>query len=373
MKSILISPRKYIQGRNVLAEAGKYIGLVGKKPLVLWDPRVKAAVGATVLQSLQEAKLEVVEVEFRGETTKAEAARVLAIARERGADVSVGIGGGKTLDTAKAVAVEGKLGMVTCPTIASNDSPTSAATVWYSEKGDFMGFDCWPFNPDIVMVDTQVIANAPVRALVAGMGDALSTWVETQAAMRTRKVLNLGGGTPTLAAVALARLCYDTLMECGVEARRAAELHVVTPALEKVIETNVLHSGLGFESGGLATAHMIGNLLTGYPECRALGMMHGEKVAFGVASQLCLDPDVRTEDLYTIVDWCIAVGLPVTLGDLGLAGAARERFQLIGDACAGPGSLCASHAFEVTSEGVVDAMLAADALGRERKKKLGAP
>ncbi len=370
MKSILIAPRKYIQGRNVLAEAGKYIGMVGHKPLVLWDPRVKAAVGATVLNSLKEAKLEVVDVEFKGETTKAEAARVLGIAREKGADVSVGIGGGKTLDTAKAVAVEGKIGMITCPTIASNDSPTSAATVWYSEKGDFMGFDCWPFNPDIVMVDTQVIANAPVRALVAGMGDALSTWVETQAAMRTRKVINLGGGTPTLAAIAIARLCYDTLMEFGIEAKRAVELHVVTPAVERIVESNVLLSGLGFESGGLATAHMIGNLLTGYPECK--GFLHGEKVAFGVASQLCLDPDVRADDLYQIIDWCIAVGLPVTLADVNLAGVSRDRLKAIGDVCAGPGSLCASHAFEVTSEGVVDAMSAADALGQERKKRLGA-
>ena len=46
--------------------------------------------------------------------------------------------------------------MVTCPTIASNDSPTSAASVWYDENHNFVGFDCWPFNPDIVLVDTQV-------------------------------------------------------------------------------------------------------------------------------------------------------------------------------------------------------------------------
>jgi glycerol dehydrogenase len=137
--------------------------------------------------------------------------------------------------------------------------------------------------------------------------------------------------------------------------------------VERIVEANVLLSGLGFESGGLATAHMIGNLLTGFPECK--GLMHGEKVAFGVISQLCLDEDVPTEEAYRIVDWCIAVGLPVAFADLGLEGVSRQRLKVIGDICAGPGSLCASHCFEVTSEGVVDAMIAADALGRERKER----
>jgi len=365
MKSILIAPRRYVQGRNVLSEIGTYVAVLGKKPLVLWDARVRGIVGETVLASLEQAGLDAMDVHFEGETTKAEAARVAQIARESGADVSVGVGGGKTLDTAKAVAVETGIKMVTCPTIASNDSPTSAATVWYDEDGNFLGFDCWPFNPDLVMVDTQVIAEAPVRALVAGMGDALSTWVETEAAIKTR-ALNLAGGVPTQAAIAIARLCFDILMEYGLEAKRAVEHKVVTPAVERIVEANVLLSGLGFESGGLATAHMIGNLLTGFPECK--GLMHGEKVAFGVASQLCLDPDVPVAEAHGIVDFAIAVGLPVTFAELNLDGVTRERLKLIGDACAGEGSLCANHGFEVTSESIVDAMVAADALGRERKK-----
>ena len=364
MKSILIAPRRYVQGAGVLSELGTYVAMLGTTPVVLWDERVKALVADTVLASLEGAGLDAVPVDFQGETTKAEAARVAQIIRDNGADVSIGVGGGKTLDTAKAAAVETGVKIVTCPTIASNDSPTSAATVWYDENHLFLGFDCWPFNPDLVMVDTRVIANAPVRALVAGMGDALSTWVETDAAMKTH-ALNLAGGVPTGAAIAIARLCFVTLMEHGVEAKRAVELNVVTPAVERIVEANVLLSGLGFESGGLATAHMIGNLLTGVPECNAF--YHGEKVAFGVVSQLCLDPDVSTADTYRIVDWCIAVGLPVTFADLDLEGVSRDRLVPIADVCAGEGSLCANHAFEVTSESVVDAMIAADALGRARK------
>ena len=367
MKTVLIAPRKYVQGRGMLGELGSYLKLLGQKPLILWDPQVKGLVGATVRMSLQGAGMEMVDVEFRGEATAAERARVTRIAQDTRADISVGIGGGKVLDVAKAVAVDAKIKTVTCPTIASNDSPTSAASVWYDEDHNFIAFDCWPFNPDIVLVDTQVIANGPVRAFVAGMGDALSTWVEAEAAFKSR-AQNIAGGRPTMAALALARLCFDTLLEHGFDAKRDVEHKVVTPAVEKVVEANVLLSGLGFESGGLATAHMVANLLSNVPECQQKGLMHGEKVGFGIVTQLCLDDDFDVEEKNEIVDFEIGIGLPVTFADLNLKGVTRERLQAIGDACAGEGSLCHNHPFKVTAADIVDAMIAADALGRYRRE-----
>ncbi len=370
MKKVLIAPRKYIQGRGVLAELGDYLKLLGARPLVLWDAPVKQIVGDTVRRSLAGAGMELIDVEFTGEATSDERARVLQIAKQSGADISVGIGGGKVLDVAKAVAVDANIKMVTCPTIASNDSPTSAASVWYDERHNFVNFDCWPFNPDIVLVDTQVVANGPVRAFVAGMGDALSTWVETEAAFKSRAI-NIAGGRPTMAALVLARLCFETLLEHGIDARRDVEHNLVTPAVEKVVEANVLLSGLGFESGGLATAHMVGNLLSNVPQCQQAGLMHGEKVAFGIATQLCLDDDFDADEKAAIIDFEIEIGLPVTFSDLSLDGVSRQQLMSIGEACAGEGSLCHNHPFEVTADAVVNAMISADALGRSRKEILG--
>jgi glycerol dehydrogenase len=293
---------------------------------------------------------------------------VAQLARESGADMAVGVGGGKTLDTAKAAAAATGIAMVTVPTIASNDSPTSSYTVWYDEQGACLGFESWGRNPDLVLVDSQVIANAPVRAFVAGMGDALATWVEAEAAYKTRAG-NLAGGHTTQAALTLARLGYDLLLEHGIEAKRAIEQKVVTPAVEKCIEANVLLSGLGFESSGVCTAHMIANCLPAFPECH--GLMHGEEVGFGIISQLCLDEDVPVAQMHRIVDFEIAVGLPVTFADIRLPGVGRDRLKVIGDICGGAGSLCENHPFEVTSDAVVDAMIAADALGRERKRLAG--
>jgi glycerol dehydrogenase len=173
----------------------------------------------------------------------------------------------------------------------------------------------------------------------------------------------------TLAAMAIAKLGYEMLMAHGVEALRAVEQGLVTPAVEKIIETNTLHSGLGFESGGLATAHMIANPLSNFPECK--GLMHGEKVGFGIVTQLCLDEDTDTREMYRIIDFEIAIGLPVTFADLHLEGVTRDRLRVIGEACAGPGSLCHNHCFKVTVDGAIDAMIAADAVGRARKQALG--
>jgi len=368
MKAVLIAPRKYVQGPDVLSEAGALIAAIGKRPLVLWDKKVKSIVGKTLLASLAEAKLKVADVAFAGDSTHAEVDRVAKLAVEAKADVIVGVGGGKALDTAKAVAAKIGSAMITIPTIASNDSPTSSYTVWYDEKGNCLGFESWGRNPDLVLVDTRVIANGPVRAFVAGMGDALATWIEARVCLQTRSA-NLAGGVSTQAAMALARLGYDILLEYGVEAKRAVEAKVVTPAVEKVVEANVLLSGLGFESGGVATAHMIANCLPSLPECH--GLMHGHEVGFGIISQLCLEEDVEVEEIYRIVDFEIAVGLPVTFADLGLAGVKRQRLEGIGKICAGAGSLCHYHPFKVTPESIIDAMIAADALGTARKKIAG--
>jgi len=368
MNKVLIAPRKYVQGAGVLKEIGSYLAALGSKPALLWDSAVKEIVAETVLNSIAEAGLEVVDVDFQGDTTKPEAARFADIIKDTGADIAVAIGGGKTLDTAKAAAATTGVKTVTVPTIASNDSPTSSYTVWYDDEGNCMGFESWGVNPDLVLVDSQVIANAPVTAFVAGMGDGLGTWVEVDACVKGQAG-NLAGGRSTMVATAIAKLCYDVLMEHGAAARKDIEQNTVTPAVEKVIEANVLMSGLGFESGGVATAHMIANCLPSFAECHHL--MHGHEVGFGVISQLCLDKDFDVDERNAIVDFEIAIGLPVTFADIGLEGVERSRLQTIGDICGSEGSLCHNHPFAVTADDVIDAMIAADALGRQRKDIMG--
>ena len=142
------------------------------------------------------------------------------------------------------------------PTVASSDAPCSALSVIYTEEGVFHEYRFYRKNPDLVLVDTQVIAQGPPRLLVAGMGDALATWFEAKTCVEGH-VKNMRGGASTQSALALAKLCYETLLEDGAEALRAVQTQVVTPALERLVEANTLLSGLGFESSGLAAAHAV--------------------------------------------------------------------------------------------------------------------
>ena len=147
----------------------------------------------------------------------------------------------------------------------------------YSETGVFERYLFLNSNPDLVLVDTDIIAAAPSRLLVSGMGDALATYFEARA-VAASGALSCAGGKPTKGALALAKLCYETLLEDGVKAKLAVEAGACTQAVENIIEANTYLSGIGFESGGLAGAHAIHNGLTVIKDCHHL--YHGEKVAF---------------------------------------------------------------------------------------------
>jgi glycerol dehydrogenase len=214
-----------------------------------------------------------------------------------------------------------------------------------------------------VLVDTRVIAEAPVRFLVAGMGDALATWFEAESCRRAAAP-NQCGGLGTLAAYQLARLCYDTILEHGAAARRACEQKTVTAALSNVVEANTLLSGLGFECGGLAAAHSIHNGLTRLAPTHCY--YHGEKVAIGVLAGLFLtdQPKELIEEVYR---FCESIGLPTTLADIGLAEASDQDLRTVAEAACAEGETVYHEPCPISAEAVVAALQAADRFGRSRQ------
>lgn len=364
MIKTIVFPGRYVQGVGALDEAGKFIQPLGKKVMVVWDSVVFGIISDRLKASFDKAGLELHSFIFSGECSKNQRDLGLQKAREWGVEVVVGAGGGKAVDLAKAIAFNINARMVSLPTISGNDAPTSACSVYYTDEGVIDGFDIWTRNPDVVLVDSQVVAEAPVRWLISGIGDAIATRFEAEAAYKARRQA-FAGGYPTLSGISMARLCYETLMEYGLEAKMDAENQVVTPALEKTIEANTLLSGIGWESGGLATAHTLGNNLT-FLACTH-PYTHGEKVAFGLVTQLCLDEDIDPQEKMEVVDFMITLGLPVTLEEIGMGKLSKDELMAAAKTLTEPGNFVHNHVFPVTAYDLFSAMVKADAYGRSRK------
>lgn len=358
MARVFISPSKYVQGAGELDRLGEYTKVYGKKALVIISAGGKKRFGERVEASLVAAGVECAFDEFNGECSQAEIDRLVEVLKGTGSDVVLGVGGGKIFDTAKAVAAAVDVPVVVVPTIAATDAPCSALSVIYTDEGQFREYQFFKQNPNLVLMDTEVIAKSPVRLTVSGMGDALATYFEARACKRS-DAGTCAGGKVTSAAMALARLCYETLMSDGVKAKLALEAGACTESVEKVIEANTLLSGLGFESAGLAGAHAIHNGMTAMPETHAF--YHGEKVAFGTLTQLVLE---NADELYEVLDFCVEVGLPVTFAQLGVADASHERVLEVARLACADNDTLHNMPFEVTPEKVANAMLAADAYGR---------
>ena len=359
MAKIIISPGKYVQGAGEMKKLGEYALTYGKKALILISEGGKKRIASVIEESFSGKDIDFEFVIFNGECSKNEIERLRAKMKELECDLVIGIGGGKIFDTAKAVAYYEKTPVVICPTIASTDAPCSALSVIYTDEGVFEEYLFLTANPNLVLMDTDIIAKSPVRLTVAGMGDALATYFEARACVRSGAG-TCAGGMSTEAAYALAKLCFDTLMDEGVKAKVALDAGACTTAVEKIIEANTLLSGIGFESCGLAGAHAIHNGLTVLTECHH--MYHGEKVAFGTIVQLVLE-NIPAEELEEIIDFCIEVGLPVTLKELGVAEVTDEKIMSVAKAACAENDTLHNMPFKVTKESVAAAIKAADAYG----------
>ncbi len=359
MKRIFISPFKYVQGEGELGNLGLYVKEYAKKALLVASRADQARVQSLLDEAMETGQFELVYGKFEEECTKREIERLKKLAEEKGCGVIIGLGGGKALDTAKAAAHLSGKPVIIVPTIASTDAPTSKLAIIYTEDGAFEEYFHLGHNPNIVLVDTGVVAKAPTRFLVAGMGDALSTYFEARACIRSG-AKNMSGGQSTKAAFAIARACYETLMEESIKAKIACDNHVVTPALENIVEANILLSGLGFESSGLAACHSIHDGLTVLHETHRF--YHGEKVAFGVIVHLVLE-NAPMQEIEDTIAYLKAVGLPTCLKDLGVEDASEEKMMAVAKAACAPGETIHNMPFPVTPGDVYAAIRVADDLG----------
>lgn len=354
-------PLKYVQGKGALLKFKDEMGYMGNRWLFVCSKSGYKACHDQIEESFADSD-DVRQWEiFGGVSSKGEIARMRELVEEHEIDTVVAAGGGSAIDTAKATAHYTDTHIVAIPTVAATDAPCTGLSVIYNDDGSFDKYLFYPTNPDAVMVDSQVIANAPVRFLIAGMGDALGTYFEGRSSLRTESP-SLEGTGITRAGMALAKLCYETLRDYGSQAIVACENNVVTPALDAIVEANVYLSGVGADNVNCAAAHSFYNGLT------ALGghsAPHGCCVAFGTLVQLVLE-GAPQDEFDDVQDFCLEVGLPVTLEQLGIS--SDDQVHTIARNACVPGETIHNLAGDVTPDELYASIVAADSMG---KKALG--
>jgi glycerol dehydrogenase len=357
MGDLYLSPQQYRQQEGILHDAGIACKRFGGRPLVLGDSIVLPILRPGLEARFTAAGLSPSFIYFGEECSEEEISRVENIARQQDLDFLVGTGGGKAIDTARMVASRLGCPLVTIPTSAATCSAASSVAVLY-EKGARQA----TFNgkgADLVLVDMEILARAPSRLLAAGMADALAKWYEGKP-VYDRSPDRAG---PVRAALELSRQVKETILEQGLQAKRDVEAERNSPAVETVVEANILLtaliSGLGGAKFRVSVAHGLYYGQTGFPH--ALQTLHGEWIAWGIIVQLCLEN--KEEELNQLLAFFSRLDLPVTLRKLGLNEEDPLLWAGLKKSCA-EGSPVHNMPFPVDEKKLYRAMLEADERAR---------
>jgi len=309
----MVAPPLYIQGKGALHYLGQKAFPYGDKAYVVGGRTALSAAGDKARKSLVSNGIEVVGWnDSVKECTHATIDRLAEEGRRLKPHFVIGVGGGRAVDTAKAVAWKMKLPSMTVGTQCATNADASAESVIYTEDHKFLEAVTLPRNPVLVVEDTDIIFKAPAKYMVWGMGDALATKFEAEAYAKAREKRK-DAEVPPAAAIALANACFGSLMEHGTKALADARSGNHTPDVDEVIEAVKLSSAMAFENTGCALAHALHNGFTKTGQARG---EHGELVAYGTIVQMVYENRPRDE-VRRVVEWCRKLGLPTSMKAFG--------------------------------------------------------
>ncbi|MEA5571467.1 iron-containing alcohol dehydrogenase family protein [Calothrix sp. UHCC 0171] len=358
---LAVAPAKVIRGSQILATAVEDIARLGTRPLVIGGKNTLAAID-TLLQPLFKAKSLDVKKTYYSPDCSEESLRTLrSTSKEHKADVIIGVGGGKALDTAKLIAHQLNLPVVTVPTSGATCAAWTALSNVYSDDGAFLYDVGLSRCPDLLILDYDLVQTAPQRTLVAGIGDAIAKWYEASVSSGNSEQ------TIIIAAVQQARVLRDILLQKSV----AALQEPGGETWREVVDASVLLAGVIGGLGGAqcrtVAAHAVHNGLThicGHGDLKK--SIHGEKVAFGILVQLRLEEMVQGNQLASaarqqLLKFYTEIGLPSSLDDLGLGDATLKQLQKAAEIALEPKSDIHRLPFKVSLEQLMAAMVSTTA------------
>jgi glycerol dehydrogenase len=323
------SAHRYYQGPGACRLVGNIAATLGSRAVLICDAIVQKIVEQTIREACEKSGVLLRTVLTEGEVTHPVIDRCIAeaTANDYRPDLVIAAGGGKSVDSGKAVTHALGTALVVISTAASNDGPCSKNYVFYDDKHHMLSVEHLPRNPDAVIVDTDVLIQAPEVFLLSGIGDALTKLYEGDQCRLTNST-NSFGGVSTIAASVLAQACDRVIREDAVAGLLAARQKTVNPAFERLTEALVLLSGLAFENSGLSVAH---SMTRGLPTCADIAsVQHGLQVAYGLLVQFKLEG--RDQAFFNNqLAFYRSIGLPTTLVELGAKTVTDSLLQAIAE------------------------------------------
>jgi glycerol dehydrogenase len=360
-----IGPGQYVRKAGALSEVGYFMKPLGTKAILISGKKSGEIVEEVLKESLAEQGISLLQsLWYGGESSESNITNLIERLNDYQYDVLIVAGGGKAIDTVKSVAYLVNKPLVAIPTIAATCAAATPIWIKYSDEGEFLEIARDAKAPELVIVDSSVILHAPVRYLIAGIGDTLAKWFETKCSIKK--------ATPTVlnqTAISIAAQLYETLLQMGKRAVTSVEERTLSKDLENVIDAIILVSGSVSGYGGddcrTAAAHAIYSGLTIFPEVHET--YHGEIVAFGILAQLCME-GVDVEEIQTLIQYYQEVGLPFSLKQMGIVDLSEAQWKQLGEITITIEDM-ANMPFLVTAEMVIAAVKQADQLGNDMLNK----
>ncbi len=355
--TLTIAPAKVIRGAGVLSSTVADITKLGTRPLIVAGNRTLGICQESLQEIFQAQELQTTSVSYGADCCEVTLKALGKAAKEHKADVIIGVGGGKALDTAKLVGHQLKLPVVTIPTSAATCAGWTALSNVYSESGAFLYDVALSRCPDLLILDYDLIQTAPQWTLVAGIGDAIAKWYEASVTSGHLQ------DTLVIAAVQLARVLRDILFQKAAAALQSPGSEVWREVVDATVLSAGVIGGLGGAQCRTVAAHAVHNGLT---HLSGYGSIHGEKVAYGILVQLRLEEMLQGNQLadaarQQLLKFYAEIGLPQKLADLGLGNITLAELQTAGEITLAPNSDIHRLPFPVALEHLMAAMISTTA------------
>lgn len=324
-------PRSVVIGHDAILQAGEVCARLklGRRALVVADPTTIKVAGETVIQELQQHKIKVEEY-LISDSDMAAVKQAEELIRKSDIDFALGVGGGKSIDVAKCASHNAGAHFVSVPTAASHDGVVSSRASITGDGGEKISLVAQ--TPVAVIMDTKIIAESPFRLLAAGCGDIVSNLTAVRDWVLAR---NLRNEYYSSYGAALSEMAAKLVLENApnIKPRLEESAWFVCKAL---VSSGVAMSIAGSSRPASGSEHKFSHALDRLAKKPAL---HGEQVGVGTIMMMYL----HNGDWESIRTALLAIGAPTTARALGVADeevvealvraheVGKERYTILGD------------------------------------------